>query len=77
MIAECLGDSSERSLVGHRERDDNRRRVAGGFARGVGCLDDLRTMGEVSPDQCVENLGGRGGVGLSRRAFALTVDASG
>lgn len=73
-VAERFGKLAERGFVGHRERDDDRRRVTGGFARGVGCLGDLRTMGEVSPDQRVEDLG-RGGVGRSRRAFALTVDA--
>lgn len=49
--------------------------MAGSFASGVGCLGDLRPMREISPDQRVENLGRRGNVGRSRRAFALTVDA--
>lgn len=73
-----LGELSERSLVGHRKRDDDRRRVTGGFTRGVCCLGDLHPMGEISPDQRVEDLG-RGGVGRSRLActlvLALTVDA--
>jgi len=74
--AERIGDAPERSLVRHCERDDNRRRMAGSFASGVSRLGDLRTMWEVSPDQRVENLaGGGGGVGLSRRACAITVDA--
>jgi hypothetical protein len=73
--AERLGDSAQRRLVGHRERDDDRRRVAGGFGRRVRDLGDLRPVGEVGPDQRVEDLGG-GCVGRSRRARALTVDAA-
>lgn len=72
---ERFGKFAERGFIGHRERDDDRRRVAGSFACGVGCLGDLRTMGEVSPDQRVEDLGGSGDVGRSRRACAFTVDA--
>lgn len=48
--AERFGDTQERLLVGNRERYDDRRRVAGRFAGGMGCLGDLRTMWEVSPD---------------------------
>jgi hypothetical protein len=73
--AERFGKAAERRLVGHRERDDDRRRVAGGFARSVSCLGDLRTVREVSPDQRVEDLGRRSRVGRSRRAEAFTVDA--
>ncbi len=40
----------------------------------MGGLGNLRPMGEVAADDGVENLAG-GGVGLSRRAFAFTVDA--
>lgn len=73
---ESLGEATEGRLVGHRERDDDRRRVTGGFARRVSCLSDLRTVREVSPDQRVENLGRRSCVGRSRRAEAFTLDAS-
>jgi hypothetical protein len=73
-LTERLGELPQRGFVGHRERDDDRRRVAGRLGRGVGGLGDLRTLGEVCPDDRVENLGRRG-AGRSRRAFAFTVDA--
>ncbi len=50
IAAERFGDASERHLVGHRERDDDRRRVARCFGGRVSDLGDLRTVGKVSPD---------------------------
>lgn len=47
---ERFSDATKRGLVGNRERDDDRRRVTRGFRRRVGCLGDLRTVWEVSPD---------------------------
>ena len=43
----------------------------------MGDLGDLHPVGEISPDQRVEDLGGRGdGIGRSRLRYArLTVDA--
>lgn len=48
--AERFSDTAKRLLVGNRERDDDRWRVAGCLAGGVSCLGDLRTMREVSPN---------------------------
>jgi hypothetical protein len=50
LLTERFGNAHERSLIGHCKRDDDRRRVARGFARGMGYLGDLRTVGEISPD---------------------------
>lgn len=74
MLAESLGDAPQRAFIGHHKRDHDGRRVAGGFGGRMGRLGNLRPMGEVAADDGVENLAG-GGVGLSRRAFAFTVDA--
>ena len=74
MLAEGFGETPQRAFVGYHERDHDGRRVPGGFGGRVGCLGDLRPMGEIAADDGVENLE-RGGVGRSRRAFALTVDA--
>jgi hypothetical protein len=74
VLAESFGDTPQRAFVGHHERDHDGRWVPGGFGSRVGCLGDLRPMGEIAADDGVQDLG-RGGVGLARRAFALTVNA--
>lgn len=73
--SESFGKAPKRLLVRHRERNDDRWRVPGGLTCCVSCLSDLYAVGEVGADQRIEDLGGSNGVGRSRRACALTLDA--
>lgn len=49
VASERFSNASERRLVGHRERDDDRRRIARSFGGSMCYLGDLRTVREVGP----------------------------